>query len=428
MNNEERQLPVENDGAKQEVSKEVKKIEKEVIDKVKETKQILKKSLDDKVSLNCLMVGIGNAGNQTVAYAAREGLSVFAINTSSRDLNDIIMDETIPCFIVGESGRGSGKNIKMGIKLFKENGRYLFQSNTFIERCQAADIIYVTSSTGGGTGPAISPEICRLLKSMFDKKIIIYHGITPKNSDSNIAFSNTTYCLNEIKKLNIPFLLTDLERFSDDPNDVAFTKSDKHVVDCAKAVCGQYLTISSSQMIDENDLKSIVSEPGYMGVYSVKNITSHDLEKKSMQSMMIGEIKSGPAVMIQKDGISMQMGSMINCPEDIADSTKTGDYSELFDFIGHRPKNGIYENYSATDGTSGSFTVILSGMTYPINRLQEYTDIIKEQNEFLKKSKQIDINADAELVQDLVSNSDDKLDADSSADQSTINSVLDGYF
>lgn len=427
MSEEMKQTPVENDVDVKEVKKETNEL-KNIIGNSVSARQAYKKSLDENISLNILMIGIGNAGNQTVAYASRENLDVFAINTSSRDLNDIIMDETIPCFIVGESGRGSGKNIKKGVALFKENGRNLFQSKSFIDKCQDADIIYVTSSTGGGTGPSVSPEVCRILKAMFDKKIIIYHGITPKNSDSNIAFSNTTYCLNEIKKLEIPFLLTDLERFSDDPNDVAFEKADRHVVECAKAVSGQYLTISSSQMIDENDLKSIVGAPGYMGIYSIKDITSHDLESKTMQSMLINNIKTGPAVMIQKDGISMQMGSIISCPEDMNDATKTGDYSELFQFIGHRPKKGIYENYSATDGTTGHFLVMISGMTYPINRLQEYTNVIKEQNEFLKKTKQIDVTADAELVQDLVSNSDDKLESDSSVDSSKINSVLDGYF
>lgn len=424
MNNETKQTPVEID----DVSKEAEAEASKIIDDLISPKQVLKKALDEKISLKCLMIGVGNAGNQTAAYAARENMQTFAINTSSRDLNDIIMDETIPSFIVGHSGRGSGKNIKKGVALFKENGRELFQSRQFIDRCQEADIIYVTSSTGGGTGPSVSPEVCRILKAMFDKKIIIYHGITPKNGDSNVAFSNTTYCLNEIKKLEIPYLLTDLERFSADPNDIAFAKADKHVVECAKAVAGQYLTISSSQMIDENDLKSIVSEPGYMGVYSVSNITSHDLEKKSMQTMLINQIKNGPAVMIQKDGISMQMGSIVSCPEDMTDVTKTGDYSELFQFIGHKPKNGIYENYSTTNGTSGQFLVILSGMTYPINRLNEYTEIIKEQNEFLKKSKEIDVTEDAELVQALVSNSDDKLDSDSSVDANKINSVLDSFF
>lgn len=426
-NNEEVNMSVENERPEP-LSEPVEEREPHIEKPFIPDKQVLKKSLDDAISLKTLMIGIGNAGNQTVAYAAREGMDAFAINTSSRDLNDIIMDETIPCFIVGASGRGSGKNIKEGIALFKENGRNLFKSKTFLDKCQKADIIYVTSSTGGGTGPAVSPEICRILQRMFDKKIIMYHGIVPKNSDSNVAFSNSSYCLNEINKLNIPYLLTDLEKFAGDGYEAAFKKADKHVVECAKAVAGKYLVISSSQMIDENDLKTIVSEPGYMGVYTVPQITSHDLEKKTMQSMLIDQIKNGPSVMIQKDGISMQMGVILSCPDDMDDVTKAGNYDELYKFIGHRPKNGVYENYSCTEGTNGSLKVIISGMTYPINRLNEYTRVIKEQDEFLRKQKTIDTDADAQLMQDLVSNDTSKLDANSAADETTINNVLDEYF
>lgn len=390
--------------------------------------EINKREMIKEVQLKLMMIGVGNAGNQAIVYAHQEGMQVFAVNTSTRDLNDVFVDERIPCFIAGIDGRGSGKNIQKAIALFKENGVKLFQSQLFIKMCQEVDVIIVTGATGGGTGSGIAPEICRILKSMFDKKIIIYHGIVPKNSDSNIAFSNSTYCLNEIKQLEIPYMLTDLEKFADDPNDVAFIKADKHVVECAKAVFGKSLQISSSQMMDENDLKSIISEPGYMGVYIVNNITSHNLEKQTMQSMMIEEIKRSPAVMIQKDGISMQMGSILNSPEDMVDPAKTGDYSELFKFVGHRPKNGIYENYAITDGTDAQFTIIMSGMTYPINRLSEYTNIIKEQNEFLKKAKSIDVSEDAALVQELVSNPSDKLFGASEADPEKIQNVLNNYF
>jgi len=384
--------------------------------------------MKENVRLKAFVIGVGNAGNQVVAHCYREGMTVWAINSSERDMDDLLMDDTIPCFVVGHEGRGSGKNIKKGVALWKENGRTLFQSPEFMQRCQDSDIIVVTSSTGGGTGPSVSPEICRVLKRMFDKKIIIYHGITPKNSDSNMAFSNTTYCLNEIKKLEIPYLLTDLDRFANLPNDKAFQMADAHVAKCLKAITGLYLKMSSSQMIDENDLKSIIQEPGYMAAYFVENITSGTLEKKSMQAMLIDQIKKGPAVMIQKDGISMQMGSIINCPDDLDEVTRTGDYSEIFEFLGHRPKNGIYENYGVSNGTSGEFVVILSGMTYPINRLEEYTNTIKEQDEWLKKQKEIDTTADAALVQSMVNNADTKLEADTKASESEIKAALDEFF
>lgn len=388
----------------------------------------LKTQLEKDVRLNVFVIGVGNAGNQTIVFGKKEGMNVFAINSSIKDLSDQIVDESIPSFIVGNEARGSGKNVEKGKALFKENGRDLFQVDTFINSCQEADVIVVVSATGGGTGPSVSPEICRILTKMFPKKIVMYHGITPKNSDSNIAFSNTAYCLNEIKNLNIPYMLTDLEYFKDDANDTAFIKADKHAIECIKAVSGTYLNMSSSQMIDENDLKSIISEPGYLAAYAVDGITSSMLEKKSMQSMIIDQIRKGPAMMIQKDGISMQMGVIINCPDDLSEVSRTGNYQEIFDFIGHRPKNGIFENYGVTNGTDGQMIVILSGMTYPVNRIKYYVDTVKEQEEFLRKRKDIDISEDVATVTSLVSNAQDKLSSDTAVSKEDISSVLDDIF
>lgn len=388
----------------------------------------LKTQLEKDVRLNVFVIGVGNAGNQTVVYGKKEGLNVFAINSSIKDLSDQVVDESIPSFIIGKEARGAGKNIEKGLELFKKNGKELFQVDAFMSSCQAADVIVVVSATGGGTGSSVSPEICRTLQKIFPKKIIIYYGIAPKNSDSNISFNNSLYCLNEIKNLNIPYGIADLNWYADEPNDEAFIKADKYVVECIKSIAGMYLNLSSSEMIDENDLKSIISEPGYIAVYQAKNITSTALEKKSMQTMIIDEIKKGPAMMIQKDGISAQMGVIINCPDDLSEVTRSGNYEEIFNFIGHKPKKGIYPNYATTNGTSGQMIVILSGMTYPINRINDYIDSIKEQNEFLKKTKEIDISEDVEMVSSLLSNSKEKLSDDTTASKKEIDNVLDSIF
>ena len=236
------------------------------------------------------------------------------------------------------------------------------------------------------------------------------------------------YCLNEIKNLNIPYTLTDLEWFKDDPNDIAFTKADKHAIETIKAITGTYLTMSSSQMIDENDLKTIIGEPGYLAAYVVNGITTSMLEKKSMQSMIIDQIRKGPAMMIQKDGISMQMGVIINCPDDMMEVSRTGNYQEIFDFLGHRPKSGIFENYGVTDGTDGQMIVILSGMTYPINRIGKYIEMVKEQEEFLKKRKDIDVSTDVAAIASLVSNNQDKLSSDTNTSAEEVSSILDDFF
>lgn len=392
------------------------------------TVPVLKQNLERDAKLNVFVIGVGNAGNQTIVFAKKDGMNVFAVNSSIKDLSDKIVGSDIPSFIVGKEARGSGKNIVKGKQLWKENGRDLFQVSQFIDNCQDADLIVVVSATGGGTGPSISPELCRILVTMFPKKIISYHGITPKNTDSNVAFSNTSYCVNEIMKLGIPYHLTDLNDYADDANDTAFIKADKHVVEAIKAISGMYLKMSSSQMIDENDLRTIIGEPGYQAAYVIDGITSNMLEKKSMQGMIIDQIRRGPAMMIQKDGVSMQMGVIINCPDDMDEITRTGDYTELFNFIGHKPKNGIFENYGVTEGTSAQMVVILSGLTAPVNRLNYYIQAVREQEEFLQKQKAIDISADVDAVQGLIGGDADVLATDTKASNADISNTLDAFF
>ena len=389
----------------------------------------LKMELQKNVGLKVFLIGVGNAGNQTVAIGHKEGMNVFAINSSIKDLSDSIIDDTIPSFIVGNEARGSGKNIQKGISVFKENGKELFSLEGFMKPCQEADVIFIISSTGGGTGPSVSPELCKILKGIFPKKIVMYYGITPKNSDSNIAFSNTMYCVDVIRNLQIPYMFTDLEAFANVPNDEAFRKADKHVIDTIKVITGDLLTESSAQMMDENDLKMILSEPGYCAAYGISGITSNQLESATMQSLLINEIKNSASVMLQKDGIAIHMGVMINCPSDLNDVTRSGNYDELYNFIGHKPKKGVYENYVTDDnGTTGELRVVVSGMTFPINRFSIYSDSILEQKEFIEKSKAINISDDVEMIQSLISDNQPELSSDTKADEKTIESVLGNYF
>ena len=78
------------------------------------TQQTLKSELERDVRLNVFVIGVGNAGNQTIVFGKREGMNVFAVNSSIKDLSDQIVDETIPSFIVGKEARGSGKNVEKG--------------------------------------------------------------------------------------------------------------------------------------------------------------------------------------------------------------------------------------------------------------------------------------------------------------------------
>lgn len=387
----------------------------------------LKSKLENDVQLKIAIIGAGNAGNQTINLAYREKFEVFAINSSMKDLSNTIVSETIPSFIVGNEARGAGKNREKAKLLFMENGKELFQKPRFMSTIQEADIVFIVGATGGGTGSMLVPKMTELLTKAFPRKIIIPYIIAPKNYESLTTFNNTLQCINEIEELKVPYYINDLEYYADVANDIAFEECGKHLVECIKVVAGRYLRMSKAQMIDENDMKTIVMEPGYQAIYIVDGITSSDLDKTTMQKMLIDKMKHSPSMQIQKDGIIRQMGVIINCPEDMMEVTKTGNYTELYDFLGGKSK-GLFEHYAVTAGTTGQIIAILSGMTMPYNRISAYEKILEEDAVNQKREKDISLADAVANFGFLNSEVSDKLASNTAEDTGKLSSVLNDFF
>ena len=108
-----------------------------------------------------------------------------------------------------------------------------------------------------------------------------------------------------------------------------------------------------------------------------------------MQSMMIDKVKKSPAVEIMRDGIVKQMAAIINMPDDMTDSSKASDYSEIASYVG-RPFT-IFENYAITNGASGQMIIILSGQTTPVTRISKMADIVKSSKELRDKQKKFNL-------------------------------------
>lgn len=346
--------------------------------------------LESRAALKCCLIGIGNAGNQLLNGALKSGIPVFAINSSQADLNNSLVNKEIKSFIIGKEARGAGKNRAVALEFLKDNGAELMtEVPYFTEMCESSDVILVAGSTAGGTGSGVAPFIIRLLKMQYPAKIIIYCGIIPRLSDSTQAQENSIGCLNDIFELNIPYMLSDLNFYQNVPNDIAYRDIQNHIIDCINIIRGKYLNKSSYGMIDENDMRTVISEPGYLSIYNLDKVSQNQLDEKSMQSMLIAKIKKSPAVDIMRDGIVKQMAAIINMPEDMTDSSKASDYSEIISYIG-RPFT-IFENYAITDSAHGQMIIILSGQTSPINRISHMIDIVKSAKEVHDKQKKFNL-------------------------------------
>lgn len=342
----------------------------------------LKEALKEKVKLNIGIIGCGNAGNQLVEAAYAAGYeNVFCINSSEKDMDDSIVNQKINCFLVGNAGQGAGMKRDVAKDLFKVNYEQLFSNSRFKTICEESDIIFVGTSCSGGTGSGVSPIITKGIKQLFPGKIVIFYGILPRLSASDVELSNSSSCVSEIEDLNkkgmqIPYMLADLEFYHDTSNEVAYPQIIKKMVSDINVIAGKYLNYSKYRMIDENDTRVIISAAGYMSIYRVDGITQQMIDRESVQSMIIKQIKRSPAVDIARDGLVEQMAVISNFPEDMVDASKSGDYSEITNYIG-RPLS-IFENYAIVPGGTGQLIAIFSGQSYPVGHMNQISDIITE--------------------------------------------------
>lgn len=395
-------------------------------------------ALKEKVRLKVSVIGTGNAGSQFVDLAYKSGFDkVYCINSSSRDMDNDVLNAKIPCFLVGSDGRGAGMHREAAKDLFKMNYRQLFDNMQFKQYCEDSDVIVIGTSCSGGTGSGVSPIIVKALKQMYPNKIVMFYGILPRLTASDVELSNATACVSEIEDLNksglgIPYMLADLNYYEGISNEVAFAKVVEKMVSDIKVIAGDYLNYSKYRMIDENDMKVIISPSGYLSIYKLDNITQQMVDKETMQSMLIKQIKHSPAVDIARDGLVDQMAFIYNVPEDMGDSAKSGDYTEINNYVG-RPL-GIFENYAIVRGGTAQVILMISGQSYPVSKMTTINEIIKagaetrRQKMEARKTADSSMNSTYKFLQDSSVSNVDLTGKTKGIDEQTKNDVLDNLF
>ena len=395
-------------------------------------------ALKEKVKLKCTVCGVGNAGSQFVDAAYKAGFrNVFCINSSSKDMDNDVLNANIPCFLVGSDGRGAGMNRNAAKELFKMNYRNLFENQKFVQYCEESDVIVIGTSCSGGTGSGISPIVVKAVKQMYPNKIVMFYGILPRLTSSDVELSNAMECVAEIEELNksglgIPYMLADLNYYEGISNEVAFVKVVEKMATDIKVIAGDYLNYSKYRMIDENDMKVIISPSGYLSIYKIDNITQQMVDKESIQSMLIKQIKNSPAVEIARDGLVDQMAFIYSVPEDMGDSAKSGDYAEINNYVG-RPL-GIFENYAIVRGGTAQVILIVSGQSYPVGKMTTINEIIRSGAEArrqkieARKTADSSFNSTYKFLQDSSVSNVDLTGKSKSVDEADKNNILNNLF
>ena len=161
--------------------------------------------------LKIAVIGIGNAGGQVANVACSRGFNAFCINSSEKDLD--IINEGIPVFLLGNA-EGAGKDRRVAKGFVKQFYRDLLKTEDFDTFMGDMDIVFIVSSTGGGTGSGMSIILADILGKVYPNKIFINVGILPTLTDSIGAQRNTLEYMKEINALGKGYMLYDNNKYN----------------------------------------------------------------------------------------------------------------------------------------------------------------------------------------------------------------------
>ena len=335
--------------------------------------------------LKIAVLGIGNAGGQIANIAGTSGFNVFCINSSEKDLD--VINEDIPVFLLGNS-EGAGKDRRVAKSFVKQYYKDLLKTEDFNQFMGDTDVVFIVSSTGGGTGSGMSVIIADILSKVYQNKIFINVGILPTLNDSIGAQRNTLEYMKEINGLGKGYMLYDNNKYKHLTPSSYMTKVNHEFVDALKYLRGDYSFKTKYGMIDDADMFKLLTVPGMINVSEYVGFMEKDMDDSVRLDSYIPKImKTNGTCQLDKDRIIKRMGVIVNLTEDLSRYYS----SSMEDFKANvgEPLE-VFEHYYLKDDESipNRLCVILSGLSLPDDRIQVIIQRIQEVEEALNKKKE----------------------------------------
>lgn len=393
--------------------KEIKRETKDVgVKNATPTKEAVAESIKDAIKLKAAAIAIGNGGSSVGVYLRNAGFPVVFANTSFRDLDSSIVPNSENAFLIEDANaqsRGAGRDRSIAKEIYKgwaaKGG--MFQYPFFTDMIRNNDIIFVISSTAGGTGSGLAPTVAFQVATKFPNKIVIPIGILPRDTESVKSQYNTIDYFNEIDNLNksgqvsMSYMAYDLNNLADMTADDSYRKVAEDITEAVGVITGDMSELTKHGMIDERDMLTIISTPGLMSIITEKKIDLNKVESKGIQSLMVNKLKNGTTVHMQRDKVCKYYGVFLKIQEETDDDVVKNDYTTLNELTG-KPLD-IFINYAVTTGAFSQYGVIISGQSLPFDRINRCADIVKEYSENIKK-KEYDLAQDMKKLKELSNN------------------------
>ena len=331
--------------------------------------------------LNVGVIGLGNTGNQIASLAYEQlKIPVMAVNSSEKDLETI--NNNIPKKLItdadGES-KGAGKNRQLAKKYLKDSIMTFLSSEDVQDFVGELDILFVVSSTGGGTGSGTSLIMSSIIASMFVDVHVITIGVLPVMNEALSAHVNTLEYLNELYSTleNQTYMLYDNDKYSGMPSYKMMNLVNEEVVKDIDVLRCTYNYTTKYDSIDEEDMRRLISFPGRILIARLEDIKERDLDKDSIEDLLIKNIKSNAHTEIQRDQKVIATGIIANLSEAVF-SEFDNHIEKVRDFIGDPDHdfNHLYVNEERK--MPNNVFLIIGGLSVVNDRISKISDRIEE--------------------------------------------------
>lgn len=355
------------------------------------------------------VIGLGNTGNQIAALAAEElKIPAMAINSSEKDLETIA--NKIPKILISDtegSSKGAGKNRSLAKSYLKDSILSIISKEDVQSFISDLNVLFLVSSTGGGTGSGTALLMANIISSMFVDTHVIVVGILPVMSEALSSHVNSLEYLNELygNLENQTYMLYDNDSLYNIPSYKMMDTINREVVRDIDVLRCTYNYTTKYDSIDEQDMKRLISFPGRIMVTRLEDLKERDLDKSSIEDLLISKIKNTNHVELQRDRKVTATGIIVNLSEQVFNDFDNH-IPAVREFIGDPDHDFNHLAINEDRKMPNNVFLIMSGMSQVNDRIQKISDRIEEIEEKQKireEESQLDTLGITELSQKISS-------------------------
>lgn len=358
--------------------------------------------------LKVSLIGIGNCGNQIAALAKKEGgINVACINTSENDIATLPAEVQEDCYLVGDS-EGAGKNRTEAKKFLKSSIKNLVGNEKFREQVSDSDVIFIVSSTGGGTGSGMAPLMADVVRQSFrnkdeerTEKIVILIGVLPRLTEAFSTQINTKEYMHELFDVleDQKYMMYDNNKYAKESAPAIIQKINEEVVRDIRILQLVFNTPTPYDSIDEKDMKAILRTPGMITIASAFNIKEKDLDERTLEDLIIDQLKTNGHAELERDGVVGNTGLIVSLSEKL-NATFDTNIKAVRGFIGEPIEEFLHIAVNKDRDMPNNICFIASGLSNPVDRLDkinERIEEIKKKEEEQEKNKRTAVISEDEL-------------------------------